>query len=352
MRLIKMSSVFYSDRFKTPESENKPIIPYLNNILTFVNENYKHIKDNLSNINNRLNNLSDIKDIQDKLISQNSINQCIACSVEEYTEEFFNARISKASFTILPSKTNLTYTLKHLDKSIAKEETDIKNKSEDLINKLNENILSNSKFIREEMIEGIIDSLNYFKSSNSEYLGSLFTDKFVNSFIYPSNNKFINLIKDNIADINQDEIDWSRSNINTQEYVEGIKSLKCLVDTPIFYSFLNWIIDNNTDNDKIVFYYHKNEEKENNLTLFNLLNIIIDDRYINALNNLKNYLDQNEKTILELFKSENKIENIFNNASEIEKSIDKIVYIYDLICRLPTINESIFKITNAVLYPN
>ena len=314
---------------------------------TIINE-LNNIKTKIVDINNKANKIFDLKDLHDEVLSQESINQCIAMTIEEHTSDFFSDRISKKSFTALPSKTNYNYAVKHLNNAIAKEEKEVLDDTKILVEKMNKYILTCASQIKDKIIDDIISSVKSIKNKYSEFLSNFLNPNIESNLVFTANGKFINLLKDSILSIEPKEIDWSKSPIDSEQIIEKINGLQHLIDTPILLSFFNWIIDSKADLQKINFYYTDDCSDSHGISLYNIFFIINNGIYLGVLECLKGVLEKDEAFMTTIIDSDNKIEAIYANALTIEKTIDELSYCCDVTSRLPYINQAISDILEII----
>lgn len=183
----------------------------------------------------------ELEHVMEDVLSAESIDRSQAKMIDQIYGDFFNGNLAAEQFTTSPTKVNYQFSVNHMRRRIAAEQTEVVTKFYEFISQLRDGLLQG---VNEHLLNNLVPSYGYkfsqFKAEISGLLDSLVANPNV---VFSSNAGFVNVLKQDVI-----TTDWS--NLRFEQYsttlgnapVDFAKRLSLvsqqLKDSPLIASFI------------------------------------------------------------------------------------------------------------------
>lgn len=189
---------------------------------------------NLTNLVDNYNSLCEKKSIQEEIVSTENICRNEAILINEVFGNLITPSLSLEEFTTFGSKTNYQFTLRHMEKTISKEEGEFINNYNLFLN----NILKDVNSALEKLIEDYHPVLQD-KIGNLKYHNSSICDKFNTNknLVIPYGDGFSNIVNIDLFQLDPDLIKLSIN--NRDSFKKTVILFRQLLDVKEINSFID-----------------------------------------------------------------------------------------------------------------
>ncbi len=158
---------------------------------------------NLNSLDNTFSSLCEKKNIQDDIISIESVSRNEAILVNEVFGNLIKPTLSLEEFTTFPSKTNYVYILRHMNRTISIEEEQFLNGHKVFLKETLSDVSSVLEKLLEDYIPKLIDQVNNLKYLNGNLYNILTSNK---DLVIPYADGFKNITTIDLSELDPDLI--------------------------------------------------------------------------------------------------------------------------------------------------
>ena len=313
-------------------SQNPSQDPLLNRVIT--------ADVNLTTLSDSYDTLCEKKGVQEDIVTLESISRNEAILINEVFGNLLNSSLSLEQFTPFNSKTNYSYALRYMDKTISTEQESFINTYKVFLSETLKDVSSVLEKLLEDYYPNLTDNVNNLKYLNSNIYNKITSNK---DLVVPYNDGFSNITNISLLELDPDLIKLTLDN------KDSFKKTIILFRQLITIKEINCFIDILTNGDIQILYKDNSGIQEKSLTILDLAKIIQESNTELIVNSL---VKEIEKTISDIDKLKTtNIESTDDFETIKVKFIDNKILANELICkanRLTNLTINLFSLVDTI----